>query len=131
MNKNGVIDSRPLTKAEMFLELSRLPDPPAPFGSAFDLRYDIPDISAVYFLYREGRIEYVGKAVDLYKRVGGLHGLRHHALESADQISWLEFDEDYLVFAEHYYIWLCRPGRNHGKQGQCLTRRIEARNLSS
>lgn len=124
------VDSRPLLKHELFAELARYPDPPAPFGDPFEI--DIPSISAIYFLHNEGRIEYVGKASDLRQRIGGLNALRHHAIEHRDQISWIRFDdEDVLEFVECYYIWLCRPGRNFGRKDEAFSRRMNARKSST
>lgn len=120
------VDSRPMGKRELFAELARYPDPPEPFGDPFEI--DVPIISAVYFLHNEGRIEYVGKANDLRKRIGGLNALRHHAIEHGDEISWIRFDdEDELAFVECFYIWFCRPGRNFGRSHQAFVRRIDAR----
>jgi hypothetical protein len=119
------VDSRPMTTQELFAEIARYPDPPKSFGSVFDV--DTPGVSCIYFLHNEGRIEYVGKAKDLQKRIGGLSAFRHHALENDDEISWLEFDDDVLEFVECFYIWRCRPGRNFGRKNECLLKRIEAR----
>jgi hypothetical protein len=119
------VDSRPLQKHELFMELARYPDPPEPFGNLFEI--DIPGISAIYFLHNQGRIEYVGKANDLQKRIGGMNALRHKAVEDHDQISWIRFDDEVLEFVECYYIWLCRPGRNFGRKDECFFRRMELR----
>lgn len=120
------VDSRPLCKHELFLELARYPDPPGPFGDPFVI--DIPQIPAIYFLHNEGRIEYVGKANNLQQRIGGLVLYRHHAIEHKDQISWIKFDyEEVLEFIECYYIWLCRPGRNFGRKDDAFVRRMRLR----
>ncbi len=125
--RNFVIDSRVLNKQEMFAELAKLPDPPSAFGDLFSL--SIPDIAAIYFLYNEGRLEYVGKSVNLHHRVGGLNALHHHAIENGDEISWIQFDCDdvELAFIECFYIWLCRPGRNFGRKDEAFHRRLKLR----
>jgi hypothetical protein len=124
------VDSRPLQKHELFAELARYPDPPAPFGSVFDIY--IPSIAAIYFLHNEGRIEYVGKSNDLAHRLGGTKWIHHHAIENGDEISWIRFeDEEVLEFVECYYIWMCRPGRNFGRKDEAFLRRINARKPSA
>ena len=121
-----MMDCCALSKQKMFEALSRYPDPPAPFGSVFDL--DIPSVRGIYFLHGMLGIEYVGKSDDLWKRVGGLNILRHHAVVDGDKISWLEFPEEpVLEFVECYYIWLCRPGRNFGRSDECFLRGVAKR----
>lgn len=116
------MDSRVMQKQELFSELARYPDPPGPFGDPFEIQ--IPSISAIYFLHNCGRIEYVGKAIDLYNRIGGPNTFRHHAIDDGDEISWIRFDcEEVLEFIECYYIWLCRPGRNFGRKDEAFARR--------
>lgn len=122
-----MIDSRAMTRFELCSELAKYPDPPPPFGSIFSV--EIPSAAGIYFLYNEGRIEYVGKATDLHKRIGGLSIFSHHAAEHKDEISWLLFErERVLEFVECFYIWLCRPGRNFGRKDESLRNRIKARN---
>jgi hypothetical protein len=100
--------------------------PPTPFGSPFDV--EVPPVQAIYFLHKEGRIEYVGKSKNLYSRLGGMNAGRHHALQDGDTVSWIAFEDDeVLEFVECYYIWLCRPGRNFGRGEDVWSRRMAAK----
>lgn len=95
--------------------ISKLPSPPKPFGCPYSYKVSLPGEPGIYFLWEEGQIAYVGKSVDLSRRIGSLFGKHHHAFRDGDLISWLTFNSKKgLEFTESFYIWLCRPYRNFG-----------------
>lgn len=72
---------------------------------------ELPESPGVYFVWDvNGHVVYVGQAVNLNRRVS----LSHENIVEGDAVSWLEFDEGSLNFAESYYIGVCRPVRNFG-----------------
>lgn len=70
----------------------------------------LPDVSGIYFVWRQGVVVYVGKSVNIRKRVT----MKHENILEGDQISWVAFDTRKLNFAECYFIGICRPMRNFG-----------------
>jgi hypothetical protein len=70
----------------------------------------LPDHPGVYFLWKDGLVEYVGRSVSLKTRVK----TGHHALKPEHKISYLLFDMGVLDWAEYYYIGLCCPPLNGG-----------------
>ena len=72
---------------------------------------DPPEASGVYFLWdRYDHVAYVGQSVNLFKRT--VNWETHHRMEKTDRKSWLELPKEELLFAECFYMWLCRPYRN-------------------
>ena len=68
-----------------------------------------PAVSGVYFLWEEGRVCYVGRSADMKRRV------REHARSEWARdlrVSFLHFRESDLLFAESYYIGICKPSLN-------------------
>ncbi|MFA7254137.1 MAG: hypothetical protein WC107_06320 [Patescibacteria group bacterium] len=72
----------------------------------------IPEAPGVYFIWRNGRVDYVGSSLRLRYRV---QCGTHHKIEEGDRVSFLEFDPGVLMYAEAYYIGLLRPLRNFAK----------------
>ena len=68
-----------------------------------------PAVSGVYFLWEKGRVCYVGRSADMKRRV------REHASSEWARdlkVSFLHFKESDLLFAESYYIGICKPALN-------------------
>lgn len=65
--------------------------------------------SGVYFLYQEGRVVYVGQAVNVRKRVGNHIG---EGVKSFDVVSFIPCRRDQLNAIERKYIALLGPKYN-------------------
>ncbi len=70
----------------------------------------LPEKSGVYFAWRNGVVEYVGRSVNLNSRCRS----SHHALCDGDLLSFVEIPKSELNFAEYFYIGVLRPVRNFG-----------------
>lgn len=71
----------------------------------------LPDASGVYFIWEDASfIAYVGQSASLVNRVTSSHPSILHG----DFVSYLEFSEEELNYAESYYIGICCPPRNFG-----------------
>lgn len=72
---------------------------------------DLPELSGIYFLWKNGVVEYVGQSTNIRKRVtlGS-----HHRLTSEHTISFVLFPKEDLLWAECWYIGVCRPRLNVG-----------------
>jgi hypothetical protein len=82
--------------------------PAIPPSEILIARY-LPRCSAVYFIWHNGNVVYVGRAKDLKNRISG-----HEKVEKDDQISWIEVPKYKLVHYEAFYIWMCKPMLNGG-----------------
>lgn len=71
----------------------------------------LPESPGVYFLWREGVVDYVGKSVNLKNR---LRLNTHHVLKDYHLISWLQWERAELDWTEAFYIGVCRPLKNFG-----------------
>lgn len=72
---------------------------------------NIPHISGIYFLWKNDCIEYVGQSKVLCNRLKlGLH----HILKPYHQISFIPIKREDLLWAESYYIGICKPKLNFG-----------------
>lgn len=71
----------------------------------------LPYSAGIYFLWKDGAVEYVGKSIRLAHRV---RLGTHHVLRAGHQISFLLCDPSSLDWAECYYIGVCRPKKNFG-----------------
>lgn len=71
----------------------------------------IPEGSGCYFAWEGVVVRYVGKAVNLRKRLTGAH----HAVTDDHLLTWIEIPVDDLYFAEAYYIGTLRPRMNKAK----------------
>lgn len=71
----------------------------------------LPHTSGIYFLWLDGRVDYVGKSSRLS---GRLRLGSHHVLSEAHRISYVYVEHDLLDWAEPWYIGLCRPNKNLG-----------------
>jgi hypothetical protein len=71
---------------------------------------NLPNEPGIYFVWSDSRIEYVGQAKVLSRRVT----LQHDNIREADVISYLRFPVESLDFAECYYIGIAWPRRNFG-----------------
>jgi hypothetical protein len=73
---------------------------------------DVPAKSGVYFVWCGSLVEYVGQSVCLSNRANIAN---HQNIHDGDELSWLEYPRGQLDFAESYYIGVCCPRRNFGK----------------
>lgn len=88
------------------------PSPPLPELPASLLGEGLPEEPGIYFLWRNGIIEYVGKSIKLNQRVV----LKtHHVLREHHTISYVVLDERDLTWAECWYIGCLRPQLNFGR----------------
>jgi hypothetical protein len=71
----------------------------------------IPQFSGCYFGWDGVMVRYVGKAVNLRKRLTP----SHHALDSSLLLTWVEIPIEELYFAEAFYIGVLRPRMNKAK----------------
>ena len=62
-------------------------------------------VSAIYFLFREGRLAYVGQSINVYSR------LANHEIKF-DEFAVLECPRKQLNVVEAYYIRLLKPWMN-------------------
>jgi hypothetical protein len=74
-------------------------------------RERIPESSGIYFAWNLHFVAYVGKAINLWKRLTP----KHHAVTTDHMLSWVEIPECELYFAEAYYIGTLRPLLNKAK----------------
>jgi hypothetical protein len=84
------------------------PDIPEPTQLACLKPTGIPRSPGVYFVWRDERIIYVGRSINLCQRVT----LYHEKIQQGDHVSWLEFCLPDLNFAECFYIGVARPYLN-------------------
>lgn len=75
---------------------------------------NLPNKPGIYFLFRGNNVAYVGQSSNLRNRV--TEG--HHVLEIGDLVSCLTCDYSMLDFAESYYIGICQPKLNFGKNAK-------------
>ena len=68
----------------------------------------MPNSSGVYFVWDNSSLAYVGQSIKLKNRVT----TGHPKIKRSDRLSYLEFNEDELLFAESYYIGVGQPWRN-------------------
>lgn len=73
----------------------------------------LPETSAIYFIWDGDNIVYVGRSIQLSKR---LVQKGHHILKSHHRVSYVLVDRHNLAWAEMWYIGLCRPPLN--REGQ-------------
>lgn len=73
----------------------------------------VPEICGVYFVWEGDIVAYIGQSINLQKR---LRTVGHNHVRDGDRVSWLEFSEQDLDFAESFYIGICRPHRNFGRE---------------
>jgi hypothetical protein len=79
--------------------------PTIPAPQPFVGQGGIPTISGVYFIWKDAVVVYVGQSINLRRRLpqSRMYG---------EQISWIEFPRSELLWAEAFYIGICRPARN-------------------
>lgn len=69
----------------------------------------IPKRPGIYFVWSDKIVVYVGMSECLKNRVC----LSHEKIREGDSVSWIEWpDVAGILFAESYYIGICRPCRN-------------------
>ena len=90
------------------------PEVPLPWLAPSDTGDMLPTEAGVYFFWKDGVIEYVGRSKNLCNRV---RLGTHHVLRKDHQISFLPFEERVTTWAECYYIGVVRPMLNFGKMG--------------
>ena len=100
------------------------PDPPPPSMNLYRTRRILPCRPGIYFLWVEGKIDYVGQSYDLSKR---LKPGAHNVMSKNHRVSYLLLDYDDLNFAESYYIGRMQPPRNfNGPANQEIKKRAES-----
>lgn len=87
------------------------PEIPAPTVTPEKDVRQLPNAPGIYFLWKNGVIEYIGQASRLSSRVklGA-----HHVLDADHRISYVLVEAQLLSWAECYYIGIARPYRNFG-----------------
>jgi len=90
------------------------PSAPPPISVPTKYGSGMPFAPGVYFLWLGNSIEYVGKSVNLYKR---LRLGSHHVLCARHRISFIIFRVEDLNWAEYFYIGAIRPTLNFGGSG--------------
>jgi hypothetical protein len=66
-----------------------------------------PAKPGVYFIWEGDEIIYIGQSINLFQR---LWNHNHKGLNR--RYSWIHFSENELVYAESFYIGICRPKLN-------------------
>lgn len=84
------------------------PPPPRETMSIDVTRAAMAGVSGCYFLWDEDKIDYVGQAGCIAKRLSP----SHHRLQPHHRVSVVEMPEDRSVIAESYYIWRYEPPLN-------------------
>ena len=84
------------------------PPPPRETMSIDVTRAAMAGVSGCYFLWDDDKIDYVGQAGCIAKRLSP----SHHRLQPHHRVSVVEMPEDRSVIAESYYIWRYEPPLN-------------------
>lgn len=94
--------------------------PPVPTTSeeVEPLGENLPTSAVVYFIWRDGVIVYVGQTVNLRARFSSPYGTHHEKYEPGDTVGYVEIPTHSLDWAECYYIGICRPKLNFGKNAR-------------
>jgi hypothetical protein len=82
--------------------------PPIEAISVDNAKIVFKGMSGVYFIYRDHRIFYVGKAYDVAKRIADAK----HPSQDTDLINVVRMPRWKIHIAELYYIWKYRPPAN-------------------
>lgn len=88
------------------------PEVPPPKHTPSNLGIGLPQESGIYFLWKDGVVQYVGRSINLNTRVR-LNS--HHVLTQEHLISFVMMETRDLTWAECWYIGMLRPQRNFGK----------------
>jgi hypothetical protein len=94
------------------------PPPPASLPPTHHKNSSLPNRPGVYFVWSNNSIEYVGQSVRLAERAT----IKHENIGCNDYLSWLEFEEWRLDFAEAFYIGTQQPVRNFGSSAKVRLR---------
>jgi hypothetical protein len=89
-------------------EEGTMAEPPGEAISVDNAKTVFKGMSGVYFIYRDHRIFYVGKAYDVAKRITDAK----HPSEETDLINVVRMPKWKIHIAELYYIWRYRPPAN-------------------
>jgi hypothetical protein len=101
------------------------PNPPLPECAPSETGLGIPEKSGIYFLWRNGVVEYVGLSINLNSRVR----LKvHHVLRNHHDISFVLIERRDLTWAENWYIGALRPQLNYGRQAYHYNEESDPRN---
>lgn len=87
------------------------PNIPNMLLTPLDNGFNLPASSGIYFIWDGDKIVYIGKSINLAKRLKIGH---HHILEKNHKISFLLFDKEFLTWAECFYIGIAKPYKNFG-----------------
>lgn len=90
--------------------LMQLPSVPAPSIPCSKLGDGLPSVSGIYFVWRDGRLIYIGQSVNISNRCR----FGHHVASPGDLLSWVPVEVQDLTYAECFYIALARPSHNRG-----------------
>jgi len=85
-----------------------MPDPPLEAITVDNAKDVLKGVSGIYFIYRDKRLWYVGKAYDISKRLRS----STHPSQSTDLVSVVRLPRHKIHVAELYYIWKYRPPAN-------------------
>jgi hypothetical protein len=100
------------------------PEAPAPSVPATEDGDGIPHVPGIYFFWSGESVVYVGQSRNLNQRVR-LNS--HHVLRPELRVSFLYFEEEFLTWAECFYIGVLRPQQNFGRSASHFKfRKVEA-----
>jgi hypothetical protein len=85
-----------------------MPDPPVETITVDNAKHVFKRVSGIYFIYRDQRLWYVGKAYDISKRLK----TKTHPSQCTDLVSVVRLPRHRVHVAELYYIWKYRPPAN-------------------
>jgi hypothetical protein len=85
-----------------------MPSPPKEAISVDDAKIAFKGMSGVYFIYRDRKLLYIGKAYDVAKRLCD----KSHPSVDADLVSVVRLPKHSIHRAELYYIWKYGPPAN-------------------
>lgn len=105
LSKNSVLE---LIMLRATTEECAMAAPPIEAISVDNAKIVFKGMSGVYFIYRDHRIFYVGKAYDVAKRIADAK----HPSQDTDLINVVRMPRWKIHIAELYYIWKYRPPAN-------------------
>lgn len=92
------------------------PSPPEKFNIIIDKDTSrnplLPELSGIYFLWLDDVIVYVGRSVNIQRRLTRSHHIVNSEPNKQFYASYIIFNKDDLIWAESLYIGLCKPKLN-------------------
>jgi len=88
-----------------------MPLPPEPTMTAGEfLQTERESVAGIYFFWEGGKVAYVGKANDIFKRIKSHKS--NNKVNMDMPLSWLDFPKSSLYNTECFYIWCLSPKLN-------------------